>query len=151
MNRVDTLLAEYGSFHRARGNLICHAFGIPLIVYGILAMLREIPLPLRGWTAAEVAVAAALLYYVRLDLPLGLALFVPIAVLDIGARAAANWKLGVAAFAVGWVFQGIGHARYEKNAPAFLRNLVHLLIGPLFLVNELLHIRPSLPAKAPGN
>ena len=58
MNRVDTLLAEYGSFHRARGNLICHAFGIPLIVYGILAMLREIPLPLRGWTAAEVAVAA---------------------------------------------------------------------------------------------
>src|ERR1700674_3503619 len=151
MNRVDTLLAEYGSFHRTRGNLICHSIGIPLIVYGILAILREIPLPLRGWTAAELMAAAALVFYACLDLPLALALFVPIALLDIGARAAASWKLGVAAFAVGWVFQGVGHARYEKNKPAFLRNLVHLLIGPLFLVNELLHIRPSLPAKAPEN
>ena len=26
--------------------------------------------------------------------------------------------------------------------------LVHLLIGPLFLVNELLHVRPSLSARA---
>jgi uncharacterized membrane protein YGL010W len=149
MNRVDTLLAEYGSFHRTRGNLICHSVGIPLIVYGILAILREIPLPLRGWTAAELMAAAALVFYACLDFPLALALFVPIALLDIGARAAASWKLGVAAFAVGWVFQGVGHARYEKNKPAFLRNLVHLLTGPLFLINELLRLRPSLPAKAP--
>jgi uncharacterized membrane protein YGL010W len=35
MKRVDALLADYGSHHRARGNLVCHAFGITLIVFGI--------------------------------------------------------------------------------------------------------------------
>ena len=43
---------------------------------------------------------------------------------------------------MGWIFQGIGHAVYEKRSPAFLRNLVHLLVGPAFLVNEALHVRP---------
>ncbi len=43
---------------------------------------------------------------------------------------------------MGWIFQGIGHAVYEKRSPAFLRNLVHLLVGPAFLVNEALRIRP---------
>ena len=57
-------------------------------------------------------------------------------------RAIANWRVGLAAFVVGWVFQGIGHAVYEKNKPAFVKNLVHLMVGPVFLINELLGLRP---------
>lgn len=148
MKRIDALLADYGSFHRARGNLACHAIGIPLIVFGILVLLRLAPLPFPGWTAAEVLIGAALLFYAALDVSLALAMLIPVALLDLAARAATSWKTGLAAFVVGWVFQGIGHARYEKNAPAFVRNLVHLLVGPLFLVNELLHVRPSLSARA---
>ncbi len=147
MKRVDALLTDYGSYHRTRGNFACHAVGVPLIVFGILSFLRLVPLPLAGWTAAEARIAAAFVFYAALDLPLALALLVPEVLLDLAARAVDSWKVGLAAFVVGWIFQGIGHARYEKKAPAFLRNLVHLLIGPLFLVNELLRVRPNLAAR----
>ncbi|MEP6768458.1 MAG: Mpo1-like protein [Acidobacteriota bacterium] len=147
MKRVDALLADYGSYHRTQGNFACHAAGVPLIVFGIFSFLRLIPLPLAGWTAAEALITAAFVFYAALDLPLALALLVPEVLLDLAARAADSWKAGLAAFVLGWIFQGIGHARYEKKAPAFLRNLVHLLIGPLFLVNELLRVRPPLSAR----
>lgn len=144
MKKVDALLGDYASHHRAPGNLVCHSIGIPLIVFGILSLLRFVPLPglATGWTAAEALIAAAFLFYAVLDVPLALAMLLPMALLDLGARAAGSWQAGLAAFVIGWIFQGIGHARYEKNRPAFFRNLLHLLIGPLFLVNELARLRP---------
>ncbi|MDQ5872777.1 MAG: DUF962 domain-containing protein, partial [Acidobacteriota bacterium] len=65
--------------------------------------------------------------------------------LDLAARAVGDWRVGLAAFVIGWVFQAIGHAVYEKNRPAFFKNLQHLLVGPLFLVNELLRVRRVAP------
>lgn len=146
MNRVDALLAEYGSYHRTRGNLVCHSFGITLIVYGILALLQEVPLTLGGATAAELLIAAAFVFYLFLDVPLAFAILVAVGLLDVLARAAGDWRVGLAAFLLGWILQGIGHAVFEKNKPAFLRNLVHLMVGLLFLVNELLRIRHARPA-----
>jgi uncharacterized membrane protein YGL010W len=32
--------------------------------------------------------------------------------------------------------QFVGHARFEHSSPAFLRNLVHLLVGPAWLVER---------------
>ena len=40
----------------------------------------------------------------------------------------------VVLFVVGWIFQFIGHYVYEKRAPAFYRNLAHLLVGPLWIL-----------------
>ncbi len=141
--RVDALLTDYASHHRARGNLVCHAFGITLIVFGIVAMLLTLRFSgAASITAAEVVIAAAFLFYLTLDAPLGLVLLVEFVLLDIVARAVADWRIGLAAFGVGWIFQGIGHARFEKNRPAFFKNVVHLMVGPLFLLNELLRIRP---------
>ena len=37
----------------------------------------------------------------------------------------------------------------EHNRPAFFRNLVHLMVGPIFLVNEVVKAR-RIPADAPG-
>jgi len=141
MTRVDALLADYHSYHRSRGNLICHAFGITLIVYGGLAMLRLISLHAAGWTAAEILIAASFLFYVTLSIPLAVTMLFESIALDLIARAVGNWHIGLGAFVVGWLFQGIGHARYEKNSPAFFKNLAHLMIGPIFLWNELLKVR----------
>jgi uncharacterized membrane protein YGL010W len=138
---VDALLADYALAHRTRGNVFCHAVGITLIVFGVLALLARIPVA-SHWTAAEVLIALAGVYYLWLDVPLGLAVILAALLLDVAARRAGDWKIGAAAFVVGWIFQGIGHAVYEKRSPAFLRNLVHLLVGPAFLVNEALRIRP---------
>lgn len=144
MNRVDDLLSDYGTHHRTRGNLVCHAFGVTLIVFGILSLLAELRVgPL---TAGEILVALVVLYYATLDLPLAGAMLAAFAGLDLAARAVGDWRVGLAAFAIGWVFQAVGHAVYEKNRPAFFKNLQHLLVGPLFLVNELLRVRRVAPA-----
>jgi uncharacterized membrane protein YGL010W len=142
VRKVDALLADYASHHRARGNLVCHAFGITLIVFGIVGMLLTARLPAAApWTAAEILIAATFLFYLTLDAALALAMLAELALLDLAARAVADWRVGLAAFALGWVFQGVGHARFEKNRPAFFKNLAHLLVGPLFLLNELLKVR----------
>jgi uncharacterized membrane protein YGL010W len=141
MKKIDRLLADYGSHHRTRGNLVCHAFGITLIVFGALVMLARVATPPAGSTAAEWLIAASFVFYLALDLPLAFAILVPLVALDLIARAVSNWRIGLAAFAVGWVFQAIGHARFERNRPAFFRNLVHLMVGPLFLVNEVVKAR----------
>jgi len=137
---LDALLEEYELHHRARGNRVCHAFGITLIVFGVLSMLQRVRIA-GPWTAAEVLIVAAAVYYVSRDPLLGLATTAAAALLDVAARAVGDWRIGAAAFALGWVFQGIGHAVYEKSSPAFFRNLVHLLVGPAFLVNEATRIR----------
>jgi uncharacterized membrane protein YGL010W len=140
MKRVDALLADYASSHRTRGNVVCHAAGITLIVFGILSLLASVPIA-GGCTASEALIAAAFVVYATLDLPLAFGFLGFAAVLDLAARAIGDWRAGVGAFIVGWIFQSVGHAVYEKNRPAFFRNLVHLLIGPAYLVAEALGLR----------
>jgi uncharacterized membrane protein YGL010W len=41
--------------------------------------------------------------------------------------------VSIGLFVLGWVFQFVGHYVYEKKSPAFARNLVHLLVGPLWI------------------
>jgi len=150
MKRVDELLADYAAYHRTRGNVICHFVGIPLIIFGIFSLLQllrfgsTVGLPL---TAAEIFIAIVSVYYFTLDAKLGGGMLVSSALLDAAAYAAGDWRIGLAAFIVGWVFQGIGHAVYEKRSPAFLKNLLHLLVGPIFLLNEAFHFRHVIPAK----
>ncbi|MEO6323964.1 MAG: Mpo1-like protein [Thermoanaerobaculia bacterium] len=152
MKRIDELLGDYASHHRTAGNVACHFVGIPLIVYGIVALLRQVRIaevPGVGLlTAAEVLILVAFLYYVTLDVALAVAMLVFTGALDAMARWADSWPLAVGAFVVGWIFQGVGHAVYEKRSPAFLKNLVHLMVGPLFVLNEALHLRAVEPVKS---
>ncbi len=48
-----------------------------------------------------------------------------------------SWRWALALFVAGWVFQFIGHW-IEGNQPAFFRNPVYLLIGPLWIVRRAL-------------
>jgi uncharacterized membrane protein YGL010W len=47
-----------------------------------------------------------------------------------------NWRVALALFVVGWIFQFIGHA-IEGNQPAFFKNPVFLLVGPAWLVKRI--------------
>jgi uncharacterized membrane protein YGL010W len=146
--RVDALLADYAEAHRTPGNVACHTIGISLIVFGVLSMLSAVPIAGR-LTAAEALLAAALSAYLALDPALGAATVAAAVLLDLVAHLVSDWRIGAAAFVIGWIFQGIGHAVYEKNRPAFLRNLAHLLVGPAYLVNKFARIRPAV-GPAPG-
>ena len=46
-----------------------------------------------------------------------------------------DWRWALALFIVGWILQFVGHA-IEGNQPAFFRNPVYLLVGPLWLVRR---------------
>jgi uncharacterized membrane protein YGL010W len=46
-----------------------------------------------------------------------------------------NWRWALGLFVLGWIFQFIGHA-IEGNQPAFFRNPVYLLVGPLWLLRR---------------
>lgn len=135
------LFTEYASYHSERRNRVCHAFGIPLIVLGIMgltALVRIGPVDL-----AIVLAVAALAYYASIDLGGAAISLVVFAVLYLVALRI-GWQASLAAFVLGWVFQLVGH-RFEGTKPKFLDNLIYLLIGPLYIFEEVFGavIRPK--------
>jgi uncharacterized membrane protein YGL010W len=46
-----------------------------------------------------------------------------------------NWRWALLLFVVGWILQFLGHI-IEGNQPAFFRNPIYLLVGPLWLVRR---------------
>jgi uncharacterized membrane protein YGL010W len=143
MTSGDRLFSEYGAYHRDRRNLICHEIGIPLIVLAIIALLRLVALsgPNVHMNLAELAVLATSGYYLSLGREVRTAAVVAVAGLIVLYLIAGYvwWPYAIGAFVVGWVFQFVGHA-YEGKAPAFLTNLLHLLVGPLWVAS---HLVPS--------
>jgi uncharacterized membrane protein YGL010W len=127
---------DYAAFHGTPGNKACHYVGIPLIVISLFALLGTVPLfAAAGFTVtlAEVLLAASTLYYLRLDGTLAAFMCaVSVVAIAIGRHIPAG--LAAALFLVGWIFQFVGHYVYEKRAPAFYRNLAHLLVGPLWIL-----------------
>jgi uncharacterized membrane protein YGL010W len=138
MNAGSSIFEDYGAYHRDRRNLICHEIGIPLIVLAIVALLRLVVIaPAQHVDLAAVAIAFTAAYYWSLGAGVRAAAIVAIAgmvLLYVLARYVA-WPYAVAAFVVGWIFQFVGHA-YEGKAPAFLTNLLHLLVGPLWVASH---------------
>ncbi|HET9795693.1 MAG TPA: Mpo1-like protein [Thermoanaerobaculia bacterium] len=138
-SRAARLFDDYASAHRTPGNRLCHSVGIPSIVFSIVLALTAVPLGSR-MTAAEPVIAAVSVAGFAVD-PLPAAVFLLFsAACDVAGRflvAEAGVRpallLAAALFATGWAFQLVGHAVFEKNRPAFARNLRHLLIGPLWI------------------
>jgi len=128
------LFTEYGAYHADSRNRICHAFGIPLIVLGILGLLHLVHLgPV---DLAVVAAIAVLIYYAAIDVRGALISLVVFAILYLVAERLA-WQVNLAAFILGWGFQFVGH-KLEGTKPKFFENLVYLLIGPLYIFEEVL-------------
>jgi uncharacterized membrane protein YGL010W len=48
-----------------------------------------------------------------------------------------SWRWALLLFVVGWILQFVGHA-IEGNQPAFFRNPLYLLVGPLWLARRAL-------------
>ncbi|HXI13673.1 MAG TPA: Mpo1-like protein [Thermoanaerobaculia bacterium] len=141
MRRIHTLFADYASFHQTRGNKACHRAGIPLIMlslFGMLALARLNPNH-PHLNAAVLLIAASTVYYFVLEPRLALVMLAVSAAMYLAALHLPLWLL-VALFVVGWILQGVGHAAYEKKAPAFAKNLVHLMIGPLWIANDLVKV-----------
>jgi len=138
-------LANYAAYHRNPRNIFTHFIGIPMIVLAVTTLLARPALPLGDGSAhltpAMLLYILSCLFYLRLSLGFGMAMAALLAVFLytgalIAAQPTARWLIwGVGLFVAGWIIQFIGHY-YEGRKPAFIDDLVGLLIGPLFLVAE---------------
>lgn len=133
---LEAHFADYAAFHRTPGNQATHYLGIPMIVLAIFALLAQVTLVSVGsypLTLAELLLLAVTLFYLTLDTPLALMMAAVSALLIVIGRRIPLWP-AVTLFVLGWVFQFVGHYVYEKKAPAFYKNLAHLLVGPLWIL-----------------
>jgi uncharacterized membrane protein YGL010W len=137
---LEALFSDYAQTHQTRGNKITHLFGIPMIVLSIIMYLTPIKLFTLATfqiTLAEVLILLVSLYYIKLDRWLGRLMLFVLLVFD----AIALWHHPILTasilFVTGWVFQFVGHGFFEKRAPAFSKNGIHLLIGPLWVLKNI--------------
>jgi uncharacterized membrane protein YGL010W len=148
MRTLTQQLTQYAAYHRDRRNIATHFIGIPMIVLALAILLSRpaftigaLPLTL---SPTWVLFFAATVYYLVLDVPLGV-MMACVSVLCvafgqwIAAQATLMWLVtGIGLFVVGWVFQFVGHVAYEHRKPAFVDDVIGLLIGPLFVLAEAL-------------
>ncbi|TDY20404.1 putative membrane protein YGL010W [Paraburkholderia sp. BL6665CI2N2] len=159
MRTLTEQLTQYAAYHRDRRNIATHFIGIPMIVLALAVLLSRPAFVVDAWpltlSPAWVLFVAATLYYLVLDVPLGVMMaFVSALCVAFGQWTATQSTLmwlviGVGLFLVGWVFQFIGHVAYEHRKPAFVDDVIGLLIGPLFVLAEALFgfgWRPALRA-----
>lgn len=136
-------LGKYATYHRDPRNIGTHFIGVPMIVVAVVSFFSRPGFELFGLALAPVwfAIAAAGVFYLRLDVRFGLtmiALLLGCAFVAsfLGGQSTLVWALtSTALFVVGWVIQFIGHY-YEGKKPAFVDDLIGLLIGPLFVTAE---------------
>ena len=147
MQSIEALFADYASYHRTRGNKNFHRIGIPLIMLTLIGMLTQVQLfdvATVRFDLAMLLIAAATAYYFAVEWRLAVAMLaISIAFYFIGA--AIPFWINVALFVLGWIFQFIGHSVYEHKQPAFFRNFVHLLVGPLWILNDIIPIVKRRP------
>jgi uncharacterized membrane protein YGL010W len=147
MKNLTDHLSQYAAYHRDARNIVTHFFGIPLIVVAVAVLLSR-----PGWepggiwiSPAAVVAVASVVFYLRLDRQLGALMGVLLLLcLWAGAVLAQQTTMvwlsaGVGLFVLGWVIQFIGH-HYEGRKPAFIDDITGLIIGPLFVVAELMFL-----------
>ena len=146
MKSIAEQLAFYAAYHRNRWNVATHFVGIPAIIIGLLVPMGWVRVDISGIpiTGALVFVVAVAVYYLLLDVRLALAIsvFIVPAFYAADTISRMSWLHSVLWFLLlfvgGWIIQLIGHSVFEKRKPAFVDNLIQLLIGPLFLVAEVI-------------
>jgi uncharacterized membrane protein YGL010W len=138
MRDIRSLFADYASHHQTKGNKVFHRLGIPMIMLTLIGMLVRVPVygPVN---VAMLLIAVAEVVYLMLEWRLA-AVMLAVSVVMYFAGAWMPLWLNVALFVLGWIFQFIGHSVYEKKSPAFLTNFLHLLIGPLWILNDVVPV-----------
>lgn len=146
MRNATELLSAYAAYHRDRRNIATHLVGVPLIVFGVCILLSRPAFEVAGLALTPTWLVFALSagWYMTRGAPaLGLVTSALIAAMTaagaaIAAGATATWlALGIGLFVVGWAIQFVGH-HYEGRKPAFVDDVTGLMIGPMFVVAEVM-------------
>lgn len=145
---ADDWFAAYGVCHQNRTNKLIHWVCVPAIMFSILGLLWDAPVPrhlttlLPGIRWTYVLIGLALLFYLRLSITLAVGMGIVSAVMVtvlVGwerLQLTPVWQLSLGLFVMAWIVQLIGH-KIEGAKPAFFDDLKFLLIGPIWLLGFL--------------
>lgn len=147
MKTILEYLSQYAFYHQNHKNIATHFVGIPMILVAITILLSR-----PQFFVFDLALTPALLaaivcgfFYLLLDKVIGL-LMVFLLGLSlwfssyVASQSTVMWlSMGVSLFVVGWIIQFIGHY-FEGKKPAFVDDIIGLVIGPLFVVVEALFL-----------
>jgi uncharacterized membrane protein YGL010W len=150
MKGIQSWLDEYGVSHQNPTNKAIHWICVPLIMFSIIGLFMIIPFPtiLNGWiNVASIFLILALLFYLRLSIPMFLGFFIigggmllgNKALLEANLLSFSNVAQGhlvlmLIVFLGAWIGQFIGH-KIEGVKPSFFKDLQFLLIGPAWLLH----------------
>jgi uncharacterized membrane protein YGL010W len=144
MRAATELLNQYAEYHRDQRNIASHFIGVPMIVFAVGVLLARPGFMFGGLALSPAWIAYALAaawYLTRGNLALGVTVSAAVGALMLLAHqvaygSVASWLAwGVGMFVVGWVIQFVGHW-YEGKKPAFVDDVVGLLVGPMFVTAE---------------
>ena len=139
-------LTDYVEYHRDPVNCALHVVGIVILFLGAILPLSLWPVTVFGvqLNMGILLAAPVLIYWILLDVAIGLAIAAAAALLLFtGATIASHasvtvvWTITVVLIVIGVAMQIIGHQVFERRQPALMDNPTHLLLGPVFVVAKL--------------
>lgn len=138
---LRTQLLHYKLYHHQRTNVRIHMVFVPTILFSTVCILHRVSLS-HGITLAHLFSTAYALYYIYLCFFPGILASLLFTLLLRGldsGRIQLSLPTQVGLFALGWIFQFIGHGYFERRKPALLDNLVQSVVeAPYFVLFELL-------------
>jgi len=151
MKTLGQWFSEYGESHQNKTNVYIHKVCVPLITWSLLGILWTIPVPdiflEYSFNWSYVFVLICLLFYISLKsikVILGvLTLVLPVVyILNIASATYGHRILYVslAVFILAWIGQFIGH-KIEGKKPSFFQDIQFLLIGPAWVLKDILKIK----------
>lgn len=145
MKSLVEQMSMYAAYHRDPTNKAIHFLFVPLIIWSAMGLLIQAGAVTLGGIAVTLAHAIAvvlLVYYLRLDFALGVAMvflftFLLVTALQVDASFGARaWILFAAVFAGSWVAQLVGHSAFEHRKPALADNVFQVFVAPIFVMAE---------------
>ena len=140
----------YSENHQNPVNKKIHYSCVPLIFFSVLGMLSLIQIPAEAGENIHfriglhhLALSGVLIFYLRHSVKIffGMTLIALMCVMLIEViniqNAVAPWQTYVLIFSLAWIGQFIGHT-IEGKKPSFFTDMVFLLIGPAWIVNNVL-------------
>lgn len=147
MKSIEIWLDEYGESHQNPVNKAIHWCAVPVIYACVFGLLWAVPTPQAfgsewvNW--ATIIMIPVMIFYFMLSKVIAMAMVA----FTLALAVLVNWYEGLALlsvawlsiilFVVMWVFQFIGHA-IEGKKPSFFKDVQFLLIGPIWLMADLL-------------
>jgi uncharacterized membrane protein YGL010W len=139
-------LTDYVEYHRDPVNCALHVVGIVILFLGAILPLSLWPVTVFGvqLNMGVLLAAPVLIYWILLDVAIGLAIAAAAALLlftgtTIASHASVTvvWTITVVLIVIGVAMQIIGHQVFERRQPALMDNPTHLLLGPVFVMAKL--------------